>query len=804
MLARWRTIPYRRAALFVVAAMGGIGFLPLFGGPGYEHSLATGLIVPSVAAIAIALETAKGRGAGDVDSLAASATSALLAASAPPTTPLESLGRGIVLGLTLAALSLLTALLHAARIGICELWGALLYYAQTAAFGCVMGGAWGAVVGELVAAMVRRGRIVQPRRRAAVAVALSLAGPILTAAVSVYRFITSPMIFAYDPFVGFFSGTLYDTVIDAGTPMLTYRAGSLATLVALALFASVLERRADRPFGLVLDLRTRATRARAALGLLCVLTSTGLILAGTRLGHFSTSASIAKDLGAEKHGARCDVVYPSTTREQEANLLVKDCEEQVAAVEQRLGARGPARVRAFFFRDAEDKKRLMGAAHTYIAKPWREEVYLQLGGYPHPVLGHELAHVIAGTFGRGPFRIAGDAGGLIPNPGLIEGVAVAASPDDEDLTDAQWAHAMMQIGILPEMRTIFSLEFLGGASSKSYTLAGAFITWLGETRGFDVVRAWYGGAEITTLTNLDWSALDKAFKDHLTTVPLPDEAASFARAKFARPGIFGRKCPHVVDALRHEADVCRDTQRYAEAIRLYNEAIAKDARDFASQKELATVERRHGDREKGRAALTELATADDTKVPRTYRDRAEEALADAQLIDGDHDGAAARYEALAARTVDEDVARTLEIKALGARDPAARPAIQALLLGDDKHGADVFLGGVELGAWKATARSSPTAPPPALVSYLVGRNLVGRGFFEKGASHLDDALASALPTPRVARETIRQRAVAACALNEADALAKLRARIEGPDDPFKGASGGRRESTLRLINRCAR
>jgi tetratricopeptide (TPR) repeat protein len=784
LLARWRTIPYRRAGVFVVAALGGIGFLPLFGGPGYEHTLATGLLVPSATAVAIALDTVRAGGAPGP-------------AAASPRTPLESLARGVVLGLALAALSLVTAMLHAARVGICELWGAVFYFAETSGAGCVLGGAWGAVVGEALLAMVRRGRIERPRRARVLAVVLALAGPIVSAAVSVGRFVTSPMIFAYDPFVGFFSGTLYDTVIDAGSPMLTYRAGSLATLVALALFASVLERRSDRPFGLVLDLRSRSTRGRALLGLLATLTSAAIILAGPALGHFSTAASITAALGAEKHGARCDVVYPSTTREQEARLLLKDCEEQVVAVEKRLGARGPERVRAFFFRDAEEKKRLMGAAHTYIAKPWREEVYLQLGGYPHPVLGHELAHVIAGKFGRGPFRIAGDAGGLLPNPGLIEGVAVAASPDDEDLTDAQWARAMMQIGILPDMRTIFSLEFLGGASSKSYTLAGAFITWLGETRGFDVVRAWYGGGEITALTKQDWPSLDRAFKDHLSTVPLPDEAESFARAKFARPGIFGRRCPHVVDALRHEADVCRDTQRYDEAIVLYNQAIAKDAHDFASQKERAIVERRHGDREKGRAALTAMATADDKTVPRTYRDRADEALADAQFVDGDYEGAAARYDALAQRTVDEDVARTLEIKALGARDVAARPAVQALLLGDAKRGPDVFLGGVELGAWSAKA-------PSGLVSYLIGRNLVNRGFFEDGARHLDAALAGALPTPRVARETLRQRAIAACALGDGPALTTLRARVDGPDDPFSGASGGRRDATLRLLERCSR
>jgi tetratricopeptide (TPR) repeat protein len=761
--------------------MGGVGFVPLFGGPGYEHALLTGLVVPSAAAVAIALDAAR---------------AGAPAAKGDARTPLGSVSRGVVLGLALATLSLLTAAAHAARVGICEVWGALDYFARTAGFGCVMGGAWGAVAGEAVAAAVRRGRVVDPRRRAALAVALALAGPLGTALASVYRFVTSPMIFAYDPFVGFFSGTLYDTVIDAGAPMVTYRAGSLLSLAALALLASVLAPRPDRPFGLVLELRSASSRGRAALGLVALLGSAAVTLAGARLGHFSTARSIAQDLGAEKHGARCDVVYPATTREQEANLLLKDCEEQLRAVEQRLAARGPLRVRAFFFRDAEDKKRLMGAAHTYIAKPWRDEVYLQLGGYPHPVLAHELAHVVAGSFGRGPFRIAGELSGLVPNPGLIEGVAVAASPDDEDLTDAQWARAMMEIGLLPEMRTIFSLQFLGGASAKSYTLAGAFITWLGDTRGFALVRAWYGGGDVTALTGLDWPALDRAFRQHLGAVPLPAEAASFARARFARPGIFGRRCPHVVDALRHEADVCRDSQRFDEAIRLYNEAIARDALDFASQKEVATVERRHRDRERGRAALAAMAAADDQRVPRTYRDRAEEALADAELVDGDHARAGDRYEALSRRTVDEDAARTLEVKALGARSSDARPAVQALLVGDDKHGADVFVGGVALGAWSARA-------PSPLVSYLVGRNLLQRGFYEEGARHLDEALAGALPTPRIARETVRQRAIAACALGDRPVLARLRARIEGADDPFEGASGGRRQATLRLIARCA-
>jgi tetratricopeptide (TPR) repeat protein len=351
------------------------------------------------------------------------------------------------------------------------------------------------------------------------------------------------------------------------------------------------------------------------------------------------------------------------------------------------------------------------------------------------------------------------------------------------------------------MQRIFSLGFLGDASSKSYTLAGAFITWIAERFGVETVRAWYAGEDITVLARMEWPALDRAFGERLQAVALPPEAEGFARAKFARPGIFGRKCPHVVDALRHEADVCRDSQRYAEAIRLYREAIAKDPVDFQSKKELGSVERRHGDKDAGRAALEEISR--DENAPRTWRDRAEEALADAEFIDGQFDSAAARYHTLAERSVDEDVARTLEVKELAARDPDARPAVQGLLLGDQLHGPDVYVGGVALGEWNRAADLAQK--PSSLARYLIGRNLVQRAYWSEGDALLAGSLAERPPTKRIAREALRQRAIAACARSDAKALAEIRAVIDSPDDPFAGAAGsGRRDATLRMIDRCAR
>ena len=79
------------------------------------------------------------------------------------------------------------------------------------------------------------------------------------------------------------------------------------------------------------------------------------------------------------------------------------------------------------FRSADEKRALMGAADTNIAKPWRREIYLQDEAFPHPVLPHELAHIVAGNTGRGPLRVSGKLQGLYPDFALVEGTAVAAA-----------------------------------------------------------------------------------------------------------------------------------------------------------------------------------------------------------------------------------------------------------------------------------------------------------------------------------------------------------------------------------------
>ena len=331
------------------------------------------------------------------------------------------------------------------------------------------------------------------RRRRALAVALALAAPLLSIAIGLSRFYSSPMIYAYDPFVGYFSGTLYDTVIDTSGLL------SVSRCVARDRCSQGSWRRSTSrttPMGASRFRRSAGQGLLLVFGGAALFASGASIVEGNKLHHWSTASSITADLGGFEAGDRCDVVYPRAMGAEAARRLLGECEAHVAAGEAWFGTAGPPKITAYVFDSPAQKAPLMGAAETNIAKPWRHEVYVQASGYPHPVIGHEIMHVLASSVGHGPLRIAGSLGGVLPNPGLIEGVAVAAAPPNGELTPREWAKAMKDLGLLPPLKRLFGLGFLGENASTAYTVSGAFVGFVHARFGSAAVNAWYGGAPL--------------------------------------------------------------------------------------------------------------------------------------------------------------------------------------------------------------------------------------------------------------------------------------------------------------------
>jgi tetratricopeptide (TPR) repeat protein len=751
--ALWRSRSLRITALCVAVAFFGFGFIPQFGGPGYESALAAGLVLPAAAALCAAFELAARRA-----------------------TPLAAFGRGLSLGCALSGLGLLVVLGHGLRVGFCDAaWGIELYLLGPFP-GALLAGVWGAAVGLLAF------RVPTGKRQRALCIVGALAAPLCGILVSLGRFYTSPMVFGFDPFFGYFAGPLYDTVIDPFWTLATYRAGTLLTLLGLGALAAHFDE-SLRFLGFPRPWLSGACGA-ALLG------SALFIAEGTALGHFSTRASIEAALGQQVSGARCDVSYSSGILRRDALLFARDCDAELRADEAYFEIAGPSRVTAFLFANEAEKGRLMGASSTYIAKPWRREIYVQYAAYPHPVVGHELAHVVAGSFGSGPFRVSGPWHGLIPDPGRIEGVAVAASPNDnDDFTLDEWSKTLLDLSLLPPLESVFRLGFLGQNSATAYTVAGAFVAWFHDKFGAASLRRWYGGESVEAVTGKSLKQLESAWRSDLGRVQVAPALLNEARVRFDRPALFGRHCPRIVDKLNGIANQKLGSADTAGARVALAEVLRLDPHHNSAKFELAACAVKDGDEARALQAYAALAAS--PELAKLEQAGAHEAEGDVELRAGHLAEARRDYDAVAAIAADEDRLRTLDVK----RSPVnelQRRAIVDLLIGDPVLGASFEVAAPRLAEWRAAE------PQNGLPPYLLGKNLFGRGRFAEAAEYLDAALASELALPRVEREAWRTRLILACAVGDSASAGRALAALRND----AGLSAARRATLERLAQRC--
>src|SRR5262249_1135912 len=92
----------RGVGIGVVSALClGLGFLPLFAGPGYEQTIACGLFLPTVTALVTAWE-------------------AFVDRHAPARDPLGIVRRGVENGVLFSGVAIAIAFLHGLRVGLCD------------------------------------------------------------------------------------------------------------------------------------------------------------------------------------------------------------------------------------------------------------------------------------------------------------------------------------------------------------------------------------------------------------------------------------------------------------------------------------------------------------------------------------------------------------------------------------------------------------------------------------------------------------------------------------------------------------
>ncbi len=726
---RWRRPSARQLALGLAALVGLVLCAsPLLGVHGVESALALGLSIPVLAAWQGARIGRKGK-AESADSEDGSHLRAW-----------AQIGRALGTSVTLLALPTALLGLNQLRIRNCAPLEGLAFMVLGPGVGVLLAGFVGMVLGATVG---------RPR----LATTLALLAPLASALVSFGQFWSTPAIFVYDPFAGWFPGTIYDEDIGLPAQLLTYRAISLAWLGAAVLLFAV----TWTPTGFAWrKLRTHWPLALLGLGLFAA-ALTGRV-SGLTLGHRTSVEAIDATLGAIRRGTRCVVHAPRELSEAQLGRLVEDCDFRVSNAERMLGVTQRTSVHAFFYRDVEEKRRAMGAGSTFIAKPWRDEVHLQLRGWPHPVLAHEVVHVVAGNAARGPFRVSGQLGGYLPNPGFIEGVAVAVEwPSSDGMTPHEWARALRELERLPPLRDLFGLRFLRHPARDAYATAGSFVRWALETRGPEAVRRAHAAGD-PSLLGAPLPELEREWLRFLDGVALDPSRLALAELRFSRSSIFATTCPHALARLQKElgADLAAGDER--RVVRTCREILAIERGDLGARLSLVGALARGGD---VAAAEEELAFLEEG-APAPLVAMARERLADALWLRGERERARALYEALLALPQSDDERRAREVKRLALREGGVFARhVRELLIGPDGRGVPSAVA-VHLAREIARTRAD------GLGDYLEARQLMQNERWDLAWPLLRRAGELGLPSAPFDDELLRLRATAAYALGRWD------------------------------------
>ena len=731
-----RVSPSARIAI-AVALLTTIGCViaPLFAVHGVESALVIGLVLPPFVS-AMACRIVLGRGDRTIGDAVREA----------------SKSAAIVLAIPLFGL-----MLGAFRARWCAPLEGLAFFA----LGPLVGTALAVGSGSLIGVMRGRARWLRT---------LAFLVPLVVALAGLARFYSTPAIFAYSHFVGYFPGSLYDPDITITSVYLTFRALSICWLGAIAALL-VAWREETKPS--IAMLRAHPMTIPIALTLMTI----GVIgeAYGPELGHRSTAESIREALGATLRGERCDVIVPRELPREQAERLRDECDFRVDRAEHVLGVTHPQRITAFFFRTMAEKRELMGASGTYIAKPWRDEVYLQLAVDPHPVLFHEIVHVVAAATGVGPFRVSGSLGGLWPSPGIIEGVAVAVAWDSrEGLTPHQWARAMTEIDRAPQLEDASGLGFLLQPAGRAYTANGSFIRWLLDTRGTQAVLALYRTGSYETALGEPLARAELEWREFLRTVPLPPSAIPLARLRFARSAIFSQVCPHAIAALEARLGTDEDAGDDEGALEACDAIVAIDPAGTSIAPHRIAALARTGQLDEARAALHALEAVHGVPAALLTSGRTE--LADALLSRGDLDEARALYEAGASEALSDDQARQIEVKLLAIeRGPSVVEPLREVLV---PNGRRIHDGATSI---EALARLHDLGGD-GLADYLIARQMTFRQRYDLAALRLRRARVAGLPSERIEREARRLDGIVRARTGDLGAARAIVEEIAGEGD----------------------
>ncbi len=603
-------------------------------------------------------------------------------------------------------------LLNMVRVRNCAPVEGTVFYLFTAALSMLFASQVGAGLGALV-------------RRRWLALVLMGCTWLAWGAWDIHHVLTQPAIFVFNPFAGFISGAVYDDAIALDERLVLYRVANFALLAALwALYAAAFDPGTRR-----LSLRyALSSRGRVVgAGLLAVAVAVTLFALRGSIGYEVSRDDIVETLGGQIANERVTLIYDAkaiTTTQAEA--LLDDHTYRLDQLAEYLGETYPDPVTSFVYGSVDQKRALMGAGRVYIAKPWLGEIHLNRLAYGHPVILHELAHVVLGRYSDSPLKVPTRLG-VVPNAAVVEGAAEAFEWDTGPLTPHQWSAAMRRRDIAPTLASLLGPGgFYSQSSSKAYTVSGSFIRWFIDTCGVAAFKEVYRAGEIGQTCGSDLKGLSEAWGAFIDGLEVTERDEALAAARFSRKPIFSRTCPIKVARLEKRARADAASGKLSSAAEAYQQVARWVPTDPNKRLGELSIRAASADAVEATNLYDSYAALDGRNAPTDAR--ALEYVGDALWRAGDPTGALVRYQEAGQLVQSETRERNVLVKAWVVAHEELRHPLGRYLLG--------HVGGSTNDYLEAVSR----VHRHALVTYLRARRAALTGDHPSALPLLEETL----------------------------------------------------------------
>lgn len=569
--------------------------------------------------------------------------------------------------------------------------------------------------------------------------------------VALWRLYFEPVVFAFDPFWGWYSGPIYDEHIAIGPRYYLFRVYNLAFAASVWLALRVVVDARLRPRWARLR-EPGPDRLRVALALALALGCAVVGWRGDRLGWTASEASLTRVLSATRETEHFVIHYvPGSQTAREIDVVAAEHEFAWHDLEAKLGRTPQRKVVSYVFVSGEQRQSLLGADKVEVSPPWRQHMYLSQRPWPHEVMPHELGHSFLGEFGDPilglPIR------GLHFDGALVEGLPTALAPRSFDNLDLHEQAAVLdRLGKRPPMALIMGAGFWTASASRAYTAAGSFVLWLAETRGWPKAGELYDNAgDVEQTYGESLADLEAQWLEFLHGLPLRERDVAAQAQRFERGSVFRRPCAHRAADLASEAAIARASDAREEALAAARTLCTIEPERPEHALLLADMLAGFGLLDEAAATLDETAARED--LTSTVQAAIEEQRGDTALVAGELERAAAHYDAALGFGQREAAVRVLEIKRMATRDADLAGRVIdyfGIFTVDDKGSATSMLR-----LW-AASEISRLPGHWALGNYLLGKQFLAVSAPEQALEVLDRANEPPAGEPRMESPVMRR------------------------------------------------